>query len=146
MTFDRSGWLVEIDPEATATAYALQVDSFSERCGCVGCRNFVAVRENVFSTEVRAFLATLGIDYRKEADASQLGPPQDDLYQYSGWFNLVGRVFKDPGDMAVLNPRFKFFFIAGGSGEPMPAAENLLRLEFELLAPWAILPKPEADE
>ena len=142
--FEHGGWVVEHDSEATASAYAPQQESFAERCGCVGCRNLMAAREEAFPADVRRFLKQFGIDYRKEADASQLGPPEGGLYPYSGWFNLVGRILADPGDMTALNHRFKFFFVAGSAGEPMPATDRL-RLEFELLAPWVILEKPEAS-
>jgi hypothetical protein len=144
--FEQGGWVVEIDPVATASAYADQAPSYAERCGCVGCRNFIAVREEAFPAPVRCLLADFGIDYRKEADATQCAPPKGDLYPYSGWFNLAGKVLSDPGDMAVVSDRFKCFFIAGSSGVPVPAAQELLRLEFELLAPWSILEEPESWE
>ena len=142
--FEQGGWVVEHDPAVTAAAYAQLETSFAQRCGCLGCMNFIAVREDVFTPDIKGFLSTFGIDYLKEADSSHLGEPQDGLYPYSGWFNLSGRILADPGDMTALNTRFKFFFVAGSSGKPMPATDRL-RLEFEVLAPWAILEKPETD-
>jgi len=106
----------------------------------------MVVREVAFPSEVRHLLVGIGIDFRREADATQFAPPTDSLYPYSGWFNAAGRVLADPGDMAVVNDRFKFFFVAGRAGVPFPAAQDLLRLEFELLAPWRILEKPEPWE
>ncbi len=104
----------------------------------------MAVREEAFPAEVKLFLQQFGIDYRKEADATQLGPPEGGLYPYTGWFNLVGKILVDPGDMTTLGGRFKFFFVSGSAGRPMPAS-NRLRLEFALFAPWTILEKPEAS-
>ena len=67
------------------------------------CRNFAALRDRAYPPEVLALLDQLGVDPRKEAEAThfwqvQPGRPGD-LHIY-GWFlHFVGRVVESPVPM-----------------------------------------------
>ncbi|HXA52060.1 MAG TPA: hypothetical protein VNV86_17205, partial [Candidatus Acidoferrum sp.] len=62
------------DPEATAAIYARLRTGWAEDCGCVGCRNLLAQRDQVYPSAFRELLQRLGIDPNKEAEAVADGP------------------------------------------------------------------------
>src|SRR5713226_775559 len=66
--------LVRYDRDATLAAYAELQHGDAERCGCSGCRNFIAARAQAFPDTFRNFLAELGIDANKEGEAIYYGP------------------------------------------------------------------------
>jgi hypothetical protein len=75
--------LIRLDREATTSAYSQIKESMTDWCGCVECRNFATQRDTLFTQGFKAFLADLGIDYRKEADVSPVGVIQDGSMPYS---------------------------------------------------------------
>src|SRR5437879_3879445 len=88
--------LVRYDRDATLSAYAHLQQGWAEKCGCSGCRNFIAAREQVFPDAFRTVLAELGIDLSKEGEAIHHGPVEGNLHFYGGWFYFVGELI-EPG-------------------------------------------------
>jgi len=84
--------LVRYDRDATLAAYAQLQHGDAERCGCAGCRNFIAGREQAFPDAFRTFLAELGIDPNKEGEAIHYGPVDGDLDFLRRWFYFVGEL------------------------------------------------------
>jgi hypothetical protein len=83
---------VRYDPEATAAIYARLRSGWAEDCGCVGCRNLLAQRDEVYPTPLRELLQRLGIDPNKESEAVADGPLENGLHHYGGWFFFVGEM------------------------------------------------------
>lgn len=95
-------WQFEFDAEATKMAYSRVDRGGAESCSCNGCRNFVAARSRVFPKPFLEFLATLGVDPLKDAEAyhnARLSPGRHD---YGGWYHFVGRLTMD-GDFGVVD-------------------------------------------
>jgi hypothetical protein len=59
---------VSYDPEATAAIYAGLRHGWAEDCGCVGCRNLLVQRDEVYPAAFRDLLHRFGIDPNKEAE------------------------------------------------------------------------------
>jgi hypothetical protein len=68
-------WLLRCDAETTRAAYARIENGAPERCGCDHCLNFIAQRDQrdqSYPRGVLDLLASLGIDYRREAEVHHL--------------------------------------------------------------------------
>jgi hypothetical protein len=97
-------WEFTNDRTATIDAYARIERGGSDTCSCIGCRNFVAARDNVYPSEFIALLNSLGIDSRKDGEVyhnAQLSPGRHD---YGGWFHFVGTLEKT-GDFPFVPDR-----------------------------------------
>src|SRR5260370_26561048 len=72
------------DAEAAAEIYERLRNGWAEDCGCVGCRNLLAQRDQVYPTAFRELLQRLGIDPNKESEAVADGPLKNGLHHYGG--------------------------------------------------------------
>lgn len=116
-----SRWELESDREATRQAY-LSVDHGAESCPEDFCQNFAAARLDAYPPEALKLFASLGIDYKKEAETfhnmrvstemvkswREQGRNVPDslvgLHHYGGWFHFVGRTLQGP-DCFTSRPR-----------------------------------------
>lgn len=98
-------WTLSCDYEATRRAYAEVPVGAPEACGCATCRNFAALRAEVYPLQARTILRELGIDPAKEAGVSHGYRRDDGLHGYQGWFHFVGRIRSGrPGWKIALGP------------------------------------------
>jgi len=104
------------DPEATVAIYATLRTGWADDCGCVGCRNLIAQRDEVYPSVFRGLLRRLGIDANKEAEAVADGPLATGLHHYGGWFFFVGEMVTAGGNISVVSesPYFGYFITRGG--------------------------------
>ncbi|HWC97139.1 MAG TPA: hypothetical protein VG456_10325 [Candidatus Sulfopaludibacter sp.] len=104
------------DPEATAAIYASLRAGWAEDCGCVGCRNLLAQRDEVYPSAFRELLQQLGIDRNKEAEAVADGPLANGLHHYGGWFFFVGEMGTAGDSISVVSesPYFGYFITRSG--------------------------------
>ena len=65
---------IRYDPDATAAIYATLRNGWAEDCGCVGCRNLLAQRDEVYPAAFKELLQRLGIDPNKESEVVADGP------------------------------------------------------------------------
>ena len=152
--------LAQCDRNATLAAYADLQQGGAERCGCAGCRNFVAAREQAFPDTFRNFLAELGIDPTKEGEAIHYGPVDGGLHFYGGWFYFVGkltevgeRLITIPllGSSARIQPLpgsregFQYWFSTSFARPPAVFGGEVEAVEFTTLLPWVIYADPMAD-
>jgi hypothetical protein len=84
--------LVRYDCDATVAAYAQFQQGDAERCGCSGCRNFVAAREQAFPGQFNTLLDELGVDPTKDWEVVDYGAVEGDMHFYEGWFYFVGEL------------------------------------------------------
>jgi hypothetical protein len=75
--------LVRSDRDATLAGYETVRQGCAERCGCVQCRNLAVQRQTLFPPAFQLFLSDLGVDWRKEAEASHCGPLEASTIAYS---------------------------------------------------------------
>jgi hypothetical protein len=103
---------VRYDPEATVAIYARMRNGWAEDCGCVGCRNLMAQRNEVYPAAFRELLQRLGIEPNQESEAVADGPLENGLYHYGGWFFFVGEMVTAGESIAILSesPYFGCFF------------------------------------
>ena len=118
------------DPEATGAIYARLRAGWAEDCGCVGCRNLLAQRDEVYPSAFRELLQQLGIDPNKEAEAVAGGPLENGLHHYGGWFFFVGEMVTAGDSISVVSesPYFGYFITRGG---PCPNALSFLYAKAE---------------
>jgi hypothetical protein len=133
-------YCVLCDVEATRQAYEQIAEGAPEACCCLACRNFVAVREQVYPAGFRALLRRLGIDYRREAEIYLDGPTGAGLYHYEGWFHFVGEVTQRLDAWEQVDDHFHLWFSAGGSLLPdLLKGQPVGQLDFRHDAvPWVL--------
>jgi hypothetical protein len=104
------------DPETTSAIYARLRTGWAENCGCAGCRNLLAQRDDIYPSAFRELLQRLGIDPTKEAEAVADGPLGNGLHHYGGWFFFVGEMVTAGDSMSVVSesPYFGYFITRGG--------------------------------
>jgi hypothetical protein len=101
-------WVFTCDRQATVDAYARAERGQSGICACNGCRNWVCVRDRVYSRAFLAFLDSVGIDPHKDGEVYHTGPLAPGEHHYGGWFHFVGSLERT-GDfpMVQMGPGFE---------------------------------------
>jgi hypothetical protein len=87
-------WVIEVDREATEAAYAEIIDG-AEECDCGHCQHWALHRDEFITQPIREWLASLGVDYRREGEVYELNPSVES-HRCAGWFHLIGRVVSGP--------------------------------------------------
>ena len=145
-------WTVDVDRDATASAYSTFTEGSSDLCHCHACQNYIAHRESLFPDPVAGFLRNAGISHNREIETAHYGEVRDGVHRYSAWFHFVGSLI-DGTDALIPSPDGN-----GGSYDlvPITAAfsvgitshvacraevfprESTLQLEFTVELPWVI--------
>jgi hypothetical protein len=138
--------VIRYDPEATAAIYAALRNGWAENCGCVGCRNLLAQRDEIYPTVFRELLQRLGIDPNKEAEAVADGPLENGLHHYGGWFFFVGEMVR-PSDEAFIieSPYFGYFISRGGPRPKEFRAGPALSVGFQAHFKWVLNERWDSD-
>lgn len=111
--------------------------------------------------DVLSFIASFGIDLRKEGEVSEYCENGDGTHLYGGFFHIVGRLISGPdvwvktdeegtqeGTHSYLDSNlyelsgFSFGFTYGISLVPEGFPEPVLQIEFQGNIPWVISEKP----
>ena len=143
-------WEFEADQQGTKDAYKTVQKSGAEACGCNNCKNFVAARQEIFPQEVLDLIRQLGVDYQKEADASEMMVDDKGHHQYYGIFHFKGKMLKGK-DCAIslpsgghnieldeITPNFSIGFTSGKSLALLEDKDELVQIEFSVNIPWVI--------
>ena len=135
------------DPEATAAIYARLRTGWAEKCGCVGCRNLLAQRDEVYPSVFRELLRRLGIDLNKEAEAVADGPLGNGLHHYGGWFFFVGEMVTAGENISVASesPYFGYFITRGGPCPNEFREGPKLAVGFEAEFKWILTESWDSD-
>ena len=95
-------------------------------------------RDTVFTQGFKAFVADLGIDYRKEAEACPEDVIQDGFLPFGGWFNLTGELI-EAGESLANVAGVQCFFRRNSCQETAVFGPNVIALEFVLMrVPWVL--------
>jgi hypothetical protein len=151
--FEIFGKAILVDRNATLAAYAI---ARGESCECAYCDNFRHVRERLFSSELRDFLAQFGIDWRKPSEVIQYCRVAPGRHLYEAVFHLFGEIPYDgeppqsqtpgahnpSGAIAGVDVAFHAGYFPGEEVWMKPGV-ILLHLEFSDV-PWG-LNAPEPD-
>jgi hypothetical protein len=86
-----SGFSIEIDIEATASAYGHQLGS----CDCAYCRNFYSASSFMPSSLID-FLGSLGVDSSNPVYISEICQNSNGSHLYSVYYDVVGRIISVP--------------------------------------------------
>ena len=134
-------WRYTADREATATAYRRVSVGDAVRCGCSGCRNFVAVRNQVLPQGFVDLLEDLGIDSTKEGEVYTEGAAGPGAHFYGGWYHFVGTL-DVTGDFPPVEYAGGFIsYMCNKSTPCLPELEGLSLIQLEFRAqnvPWVI--------
>ena len=139
-------WRLISDREATQRAYnSIQIGG-PEACGCSPCRNFAAVRGQVYPVEVLSLFEDLGIDLRREAEIYHMGRLESGLHLYGGWFHCIGRIEQEGEEVGRFDLEagpgsFKLYFHDKPNLVPAPLLVlglPLLQLEFNAEVSWVL--------
>jgi len=138
---------VRYDPEATAAIYATLRNGWAEDCGCVGCRNLLAQRDEVYPAAFRELLQRLGIDSNKESEAVADGPLENGLHHYGGWFFFVGEMVTAGECMSIISesPYFGCMFTRVGPCPKEFRDDARLAVEFEAHFRWVLNDSWDSD-
>jgi hypothetical protein len=140
-------WQFTCDRQATVDAYAREAVGNSAQCTCIGCRNFVAARFDVFPKAFSTLLDSLGIDPTKDGEVYHNGRLSPGKHHYGGWFHFIGTL-DVIGDFQPIEfgESFSVYFCSK-SAPCLPALEDLplVQVEFTASAIAWCLPEPEPD-
>jgi hypothetical protein len=129
---------IEYDRESTVAAYGEIQSGGAERCGCAGCRNFIAQRESAYPKQFVSLLEQLGIDPRKEGEVYESGGDAGSMHMYGGWFYFAGRLVV-AGEYLMEAGLFRYFIGTRFPPPPKAFAEHLvLTVEFATELPWVV--------
>lgn len=148
-------WTVYADVIATREAFSLVQKGGSEECSCAYCRNFLAIRHQVYPAEILALFEQLGVDSRKEVEVEYLTRLDSGLHLYNGWLHLVGHLSSDfdlkmssggdatstvyTVDLEQVSEHFKIGFIKGDSLAHFSFQDkSLIQIEFIVELPWIL--------
>ena len=147
-------WTVYADVVATREAFSLVQKGGSEECSCAYCRNFLAIRQQVYPAEVLALFEQLGVDSTKEVEVMHLTQLDSGLHLYNGWLHLVGHLSSDSDskmssggdatstdyiDLEQVGEYFQIGLIKGDSLHYPPFRDkSLVQIEFMVELPWIL--------
>lgn len=131
---------IRCDPEATAAICSILRNGWAEDCGCVGCKNLLAQRDEIYPTAFRELLQRLGIDQNKESEAVADGPLENGLHHYGGWFFFAGEMMTAGENIAIISesPYFGYFFTPDGPCPKEFRDAPRLAVEFEAHFRWIL--------
>ena len=158
-TINMFRWSLEVDPQMTREVHALLNRGGAEKCGCDPCRNFIAARDQVFTTEFISLLGALGIDSKREIEVYHNARLPSGLHSYGGWFHAVGKIAAGGECWREVNPRLRVRVPELESLSPQLAVGfqsqcalvrepfrglSLFQVEFQAEVPW-VISAPEAQ-
>jgi hypothetical protein len=143
--FERNGYVVEFDAEATRAAYLKVASAGADVCTCDTCLNFARQRAAAYPEAFVALLRSLGIDPLKEDEAYECGKDETGQYSYGGWLHFVGRVLQVGQEIELDGFRY-WFDKVGQTPQPNEAfsSEPVAAIEFMTHLAW-VIDKPEPD-
>lgn len=148
-------WKFEVDKLFTQQTYNEVLLSGSDACKCNECKNYVANRENIFSSEIKNLFLELGIDFRKEVEITTWETLSNGLHHIGGWFNFKGKIIAGKQcdvplpsggftlELTKLNDNFSIGFSKRSSLTFFENNEDVIQIEFETSIPWIGDQKPE---
>ena len=139
-------WILECDVEATRETYQKVSQGSAEICACVYCKNFAALRDDLFQADFLELLNNLGVDYRKDVEIYHKAKLEKGKHLYAGWFHSIGTI-KQNGNVVTLKNKIKVYFMQNKNLMfDEFEGKDLIQIEFEnVVLPWILadLPEPE---
>ena len=137
-------WQFECEPGRTRAAYEQIAHGGAEECGCAGCRNFLAQRDEVFPEEVLKLFAELGVDSRRDAEIYHQARLESGSHLYGGWFHFIGEIEKQPLGPAQIREGFTIDFLPTRDlAAPSFVDELLVQIEIAAELPWIVKEEKE---
>ena len=121
-------------------------------CDCLGCRNFLFNRENIFPKEFINLLNQIGIDYKKDTNIHHFCKLETGKHFYGGWFNFKGKVFENgievhKTETIEVNENFSFFLTKDISMSFFEKEKHSELIQIEIFAnsDWVLEKELELD-
>lgn len=144
-------WELDCDPTATARIYSQLTSGAPERCGCAPCRNFAAVRKQVYPESVLRLFEELGIAFDREAEVYHNCRIEPGKHNYGGWLHFIGTIAAGSDASRQMSPnawtfdledvtdRFKLGFTRRlGLVNKLFQESPVVQLEFQAIVPWVL--------
>ncbi|MEI7732736.1 MAG: hypothetical protein WCO56_24400 [Verrucomicrobiota bacterium] len=103
------GYKIEFDRDATAACYADVDIPGPEGCGCADCRNWIAGRVQVVTSELRHLLSQFGIPADGEIEVWEC-PGLSRPHLYGGWYFIIGSIVSGEPDHEFTVGNFRLSF------------------------------------
>ncbi|MBN9656616.1 MAG: hypothetical protein J0H49_00475 [Acidobacteria bacterium] len=138
---------IRYDADATAAIYRGLGNGWAEDCGCVGCRNFLAQRSEIYPAAFRDLLLQLGIDPNKESEVVADGPMENGLHHYGGWFFFIGEMVSDSECLSIVReaPCFECSFARFGPCPKEFRDRPRLAVQFNAHFRWVLSDSWDSD-
>lgn len=131
-------WVLECDVEATREAYSIVEKGSADSCSCNYCKNFVALRDEVFQEGIAELLETLGVDYKKDAETYE-ATLEKNKHCYALWFHSIGRIIKKGEPVTLKNKLIVYFLESKSLSFDVFENKNLIQIEIEnAVLPWVL--------
>ena len=104
---DVSRWRVRPDVALTREAHSHLSRSSTAECGCDGCLNFEAYRDQLLRSPLGELLLSLGIDPPWEAEVYEMGKVAPGRHAYGAWYHFVGELVSGGPAWHELNPNLR---------------------------------------
>jgi len=147
-------WNLQYDTEATCHIYSRIPFGGAEECGCDMCRNFIMARDQIYPKEVHDTFEILGIDMKKETEASHVHRIEPGWHFYLGMFHFIGKVEhnkasnnqkKGPLKLVPVTKNFSWGFLSKSNLAHKEFAEHtLVQIDFSVVVPWLLNGKEPA--
>ena len=136
--------IVDVDVEATRTAYAKITQPGPEECKCTYCQNWVKIRECAYPKKVISLLESMGIKQGYEAEVWEVTESTNRHY-YCGWYPFHGKIIKASKN-GVEYDGMKVWVTSGLSMSfgDFPK-EGVQELYFSTTTQWVLDEPPEPD-
>lgn len=135
---------IDVDVDATREAYERLNIPGPEECGCSYCRNWIAARKFVYSTDVVAFLESMGIASGYETEVWEASW-DDGRHYYGGWYPFVGLVTVLDEDHEKIG-EVDFWVSRGVSyGVPWIGSDKVNEIHFSTVIGWLLDESPKTE-
>lgn len=143
-------WTLRVDVAETEAAYRQLGPTGADECGCITCRNFALIRDEVYPPEVLDLFSSLGVDFLKEDEVIHFNRLPSGLNSYMGWFFFCGGVESGPDawvqtkagtmqpEFLPVTDTFKIGFTRIDGAPDYFSELPCVQLEFSAELPWRL--------
>lgn len=100
-------WRIWADVDETRKVYGQISSGSPEQCECRNCLEFIQMRESFYSAALKTFIASFGIDHKKEAEVIWYGDDDKLPERLEGWYNFVGHIDSGEQDRQSIDEGFQ---------------------------------------
>ena len=140
--FNSKHWHLLIEPDKTAEILK-NIKSDCEVCSCLYCKNYIAVRDKIFSKEIISVMKELGIDYKKDIHTSHIAEIEEGIHLYEIDYYFSGEIIpEEPTNKMVDTGSFTYSIKSNLNYRTNEFPGSALVMECYIKIPWVLEEKP----